>query len=155
MPHSPSAIANEFVRLSGQPLSQMKMQKLAFIANGWNLAIAGEPLINESAEAWDNGPVYREIWDRIRDRGLSADGRVRDYRGDCPTAELSPAESDVINHVWRKYGGMSAFALSDLTHQPGTPWTDTYFWNGRNARIDNDAVRAHYRALALAGRAAA
>lgn len=152
--HAPAAIANAFVDLAGQSLPQMKLQKLAYMAHGWNMAINGEPLIDVQPEAWDNGPVYRDIWNRIRDLRLSPTGKVRDYDGSVPAADLNPREREVIDHVWKKYGGFSAQDLSDMTHMPGTPWTDAYYWDGRNAPIKNGKIAAHYLALAKAGRAA-
>lgn len=150
--YAPAAIANAFVDLAGHSLPQMKLQKLTYIADGWNLAIAGVPLVNVQPEAWDNGPVFRGIWDRIRDLGVTVAGKVRDYDGSVPVAQLSPSEEAVIQHVWRKYGGKSAAELSAMTHQPNTPWTRAYYSKGRNARIPNDDIRAHYLALAQAGR---
>lgn len=32
--HDPRAIANEFLKLNGAPLNQMKLQKLVYIAHG-------------------------------------------------------------------------------------------------------------------------
>ena len=150
-----TAIANEFIKANGGPMPQMKTQKLVFIANGWNLAIANEPLVRDVAEAWDNGPVYRRIWDRIRDHGVYSDGRIVGSRGRPIIAtELTDEEKAVIAHVWNKYGHCSASHLSALTHQAGTPWTRAYWTRGRNATIENADVREHYRSLALAGRAA-
>jgi uncharacterized phage-associated protein len=136
-------------------MPQKKLQKLTFIANGWNLAITNQPLVDEEAEAWDNGPVFRDIWSKIRDLGTDARGQILDY-GRNPVAEnLTPVERQVVEHVWRKYGSFSADTLSDMTHQEGTPWTNAYFGRGRNARIRNDEVREHYRGIALAGRTTA
>lgn len=156
MPEFPSAaIANAFVELNGGPLPQMKLQKLTYIAHGWNLAISGQPLVSDVPEAWDNGPVFRLIWDRIRDFGLTMQGKVRAPSGEVYTAALSPQERAVINHVWNKYRGFSQFDLSDMTHQPGTPWTEAYFGRGRNSPLSNATIRQHYHELALAGRGAA
>lgn len=153
--YHPAAIANAFVDIAGRPLPQMKMQKLTYIADGWNLAIADVPLVNAQPEAWDNGPVFRSIWNRIRDLGTTLTGKVRDYDGEVPEADLTQDEAAVIQHVWRKYGNKTALELSSMTHQPNTPWTRAYFERGRNAIISNDDIRAHYLALAQAGRALA
>lgn len=147
-----AAIANAFVELNGRPLPQMKLHKLVYIANGWNLAIAGQPLTADRPEAWDNGPVFRLIWDRIRDYGLSSAGKIRKPDGGEYSAPLSRDERAVVEHVWNKYKGFGQFALSDMTHQPGTPWTKAYLERGRNAVIKDEDVREHYRQLALAGR---
>lgn len=151
--HHPGAIANEFVELNGGPLPQMKLHKLAYIAHGWNLAVNKEPLISEAPEAWDNGPVFRSIWDSIRDNGMKIDGRVIDDRGRPYDAELTKSEKRIISHTWSKYHRFSQFDLSDMTHRPGTPWTETYFSNGRNAQIPDKLILKHYVKLALAGRA--
>ena len=156
--HSSLAIANEFLRRRADTAwpAQMHIQKLTYIAHGWNLAINGEPLVGEVPEAWDNGPVFRTIWDHIRDFG---------YRGtNCTLANpvtkaeirepLTPAETAIVDHVWAKYGARSAGELSKLTHEPGTPWSKAYFERGRNASLLDDDIKTHYVELALAGRAA-
>lgn len=148
---SPS-IANAFVDLAGHSLPQMKLHKLVYIANGWNLAIANEPLTVDSPEAWDNGPVFRLIWDRIRDFGFDPRGKILKPDAKPYTAALTADQQAVIEHVWNKYKKFNQFELSDMTHQPGTPWTQAYFKGGRNTTIPNEIVREHYRELALAGR---
>jgi len=152
--YSPAAVANAFVDLSSVAMPQMKLQKLTYIADGWNLAISGQPLVDSNAEAWDNGPVFRSIWNRIRDLGTHS-GKIRDYDGSFPQAPFSPQERAVVEHVWRKYGDKSARQLSDLTHQANTPWTRAYYGRGQNAVIPKEDVRTHYLALAQAGRALA
>lgn len=153
--YSPAAIANAFVDLAGHAMPQMKLQKLTYIANGWNLAIAGVPLVDAQPEAWDNGPVFRSIWNRLRDLGPTLRGKVRDYDGSTPEAKLMPEEEAILQHVWNKYGSKTANELSDMTHQPNTPWTKAYYSQGRNAKISNAEIMNHYLALARAGRAIA
>lgn len=147
-----AAIANAFIDLAERPLPQMMLHKLTYMANGWHLAITGEPLVSDKPEAWDNGPVFRLIWDRIRDFGTDKNGKILKSSGKPFAADLSAEEQSVIEHVWRKYKKFSQFALSDMTHQPGTPWTQTYFSRGRNAVIEDDLVREHYVQLARANR---
>lgn len=149
--HSPAAIANAFVDIAGQAMPQMKLQKVTYIADGWNLAIAGVPLTDAQPEAWDNGPVFRSLWNRLRDRGFVG-GKVMDYDGSIPAASLSSQEQAIVNHVWNKYGLKTARELSELTHQPNTPWSQAYYSRGRNASISNESIRTHYLALAQAGR---
>lgn len=42
-------------------ISTMKLQKLLYLSQGWNLAITGRPLFDAEFEAWASGPVCREI----------------------------------------------------------------------------------------------
>ena len=125
--HSAVAIANEFLtrRDSSAWPQQMLIQKLSYIAHGWNLAINGSPLIGETPEAWDNGPVYRDLWDHIRFNGYRGENceLIDPVSGDVVRAELSREEVQVIDHVWQKYGHHRAQDLSRMTHEPGTPWS--------------------------------
>jgi uncharacterized phage-associated protein len=154
--HRATAIANEFLRLRANDSwpQQMLVQKLVYIANGWTLAITGEALVGEDAEAWDNGPVYRSIWDHIRDYGYGKPyNQLIDPNSGSPfSADLSREEMDIIHHVSRKYGPMGAVRLSEITHRPDTPWTKAFFGKGRNSRLDREAIRDHYVNLAMAGR---
>ncbi|NNM57125.1 MAG: SocA family protein [Acidocella sp.] len=135
----------------------MQLQKLVYIAHGWNLAINGEPLVSEMPQAWDNGPVFRKIWNHIRDFGFGSKTKLlEDPINNKPIEEiLSAEESGIIDHVWNKYGRYSGLELSRMTHEQNTPWTNTYFTRGQNASIPNDEIRDHYIQLAMAGRARA
>jgi uncharacterized phage-associated protein len=153
--YDPRAIANEFIALENRPLNQMRLQKLVYIANGWNLAINREPLTDSRIEAWDGGPVYRVIWNHIRDFGFNMKNRwlLTKPDGEPFEANLSDSEKSVIQHVWKRYGGYSGIELSRMTHQEGTPWSNAYFGRGQNAALSQDDIQQHFIELALAGRA--
>lgn len=155
--HDPRAIANEFLKLRANDSwpSQVLLQKLTYMAHGWNLAINGEALVNERPEAWDNGPVFRSIWDHIKQYGYKGPNcELTDPKTNQPIEdELTSEERQVIEHVWRKYGTLPAGYLSDLTHQPDTPWSSAYL-KARNALLSNQDIRDHYVRLGLAGRRA-
>lgn len=132
----------------------MWLQKLVYIAHGWNLAISREPLVSQQPEAWDNGPVFRSLWNHIRDYGID---RVQRLLVDPVTKELiqtdlTDSEASIVDHVWDKYGHYSGHQLSRLTHKPDTPWTKSYLRRGRNAPIPDSETKEHYVQLALAGR---
>lgn len=157
MPDSSISVANEFLkhwRVGAAP-AQMKLQKLVYIAHGWHLAIQGTPLIeDEFPQAWDNGPVFRNLWDAIRLNGyslsLTEPAQVNDRSGNPPQSKLSPNEHKLIEAVWQRYGRYSARELSDMTHMPGTPWTNAYLSVGQNAPIKDPEIRRHYRLLGQA-----
>lgn len=151
--HDPRAIANEFIKLNRGGMEQMKLQKLVYIAHGWNLAINQDPLIEGKIEAWDGGPVMRSIWDHLRDFGYNAvGGLLGRSRSEPFAADLSKSERDVIEHTWRKYSRYSGLQLSEMTHRPGTPWTNAYFGKGRNNSLPNRDIQAHFTEMAIAGR---
>jgi uncharacterized phage-associated protein len=129
--------------------------KWVFNAHGWNLAVNMQPLISEPAEAWDNGPVFRSIWNHIRDFGFDRGTSllVDPATGRPYEAELSVMERDIIDRTWKRYRFFSGQALSRMAHESGTPWTKAYFERGRNSRISDNDTLEYYTKLALAGRA--
>ena len=163
-PYSSAEIANEFLRKS-TGITHMQLQKLVYLANAWNLVINEQPLVSDEAQAWDNGPVFRYLWDHLKSTGSRPVGKLvsmRDHAdldslmgGDNSEpykANLSPEERDLIDHVWKKYRVFNAFELSNMTHQPDTPWTRAYIERGRNSVILNADIIDHFRKLAIAGR---
>jgi uncharacterized phage-associated protein len=154
--HDALAIANEFLKLNGGPMNQMKLQKLVYMAHGWNLAINNAPLVRNAFEAWDGGPVVRTIWNHFRDHYFSkADGLLHPPLSSEPyRARVLPQEMAIITRVWGKYRDYTGLQLSRMTHQPGTPWANTYFRDGRNCELSQDDIKQHFRELAFAGRKA-
>jgi uncharacterized phage-associated protein len=165
MPNLSMAIANEFLRKPGGigVLTQMQLQKLTYIAHGWNLALNGARLVTDELQAWDYGPVFPMLYEHAKFFGKSPINRLITDRDDNKVsffigkneehaspyvAVLTPQEREIIDRVWNRYSRYSAYSLSDLTHKPGTPWYETYFGPGKNSEITDDLVRQHYLTLA-------
>lgn len=161
------AIANEFLAKAGaKGLSQMQIQKLVYFAHGWTLAVTGKPLTSDEPQAWLYGPVYSDLYDHTKFFGKEPINRLLTPDDDDALrffipelahqkpykAELSETESDIIDRVWRRYGHISGGRLSALTHQPGTPWSETYNRGaGKNRTIVNELIEKHF--LDIAARA--
>ncbi|MHB1035361.1 MAG: Panacea domain-containing protein [Pirellulales bacterium] len=136
MSHSARAVANFFLELAKESevqLSPMKLQKLVFFAHGWHLAILGTPLINEQVEAWEFGPVIPSLYHSFKAFGNQpisepahnyriAGGRLHESTPTIPdTPETGPTRA-LLRKVWEVYSPFTATQLSNVTHQPGTPW---------------------------------
>lgn len=162
MSHSSVEIANEFLRLAGGKLTQMQVQKLAYIAHGWNLVVNKEPLISERPEAWQYGPVYPDLYEHTKYFGKDPigreitpdDGMFARFFGSSEKpepaykADLTVGERNVIAAVWKRYGSLSAARLSELTHQPDTPWYEAYSKSGRGTKLEDVSIKEHYLKLA-------
>lgn len=102
-------------------MTTMKLHKLLYYAQAWNLVWDEKPLFNEKIEAWANGPVIRELFNFHR--GLyeisSLDLTVGNW------SKISKAQAENIDEVLSFYGNKSAQWLIDQTHYE-LPW--------RNAR---------------------
>lgn len=148
--------ANELIALSvkeKKPLTHMKIQKLVYISHGWSLFNFEESLTIDNPEAWRLGPVYRLLWNRLQYAGNYAitstiqEDKLLPYPG-AEAGKLKDKGRELINGVLKSYGGLTAFQLSALTHQQGTPWRDIYGkGEGRDEQIPADLIGEHFGAL--------
>ena len=95
-------------------MTAMKLQKLVYYSQAWSLVWDEAPLFDEPIEAWANGPVVRDLYNRHQGQF-----KVNSWRGD--PGKLSDTQQETILKVLEFYGGMSSQALSDLTHSE-KPW---------------------------------
>ena len=54
---------------AGDVISNLKLQKLVYYAQGFTLAVTGKPLFNEEIEAWQHGPVVPDLYHKYKDHG--------------------------------------------------------------------------------------
>jgi len=165
MPHESKAIANYFLRLAerdGTTLSPMKIQKLVYFAHGWHLAIYNDPLIDDTVEAWEFGPVIPTLYHDFKKYGngriteqaaklvitKSDDWRKSSFRYENPELKDSQTET-FLDVIWEKYKAFSAVQLSNLTHLPDSPWSEVYSKNvGRkNVDIPDEQIKAYFEKL--------
>lgn len=96
-------------------MSAMKLQKLVYYAHAWHLVWEDRPLFSNPIEAWANGPVVYELYDRHRGRFLVDDWSLGD------PSRLDDGERSTVDAVLDFYGDKSAAWLSELTHSED-PW---------------------------------
>lgn len=114
-------VASYFVRLDedndDRSITNMKLQKLAYYAQGFYLALYDEPLFNERIEAWIHGPVVPELYHTFKDHGYNP----IILRTDDPWNKFNDKQREVIEEVYRTFGQYSAWRLRDMTHEE-PPW---------------------------------
>ena len=143
--YSAMTIAESIIRNhpAGLPtLSPMKLQKLIYYAHGWCLALTGEPLVDEHFEAWDYGPVISSLYHRLKGYG-NTQIPLEQIRHAEPVGDKTTA---LLDAIIRKYGKYSALELSDMTHQPGSPWAVSRK-PGTNAIISNETIMNSFKLL--------
>lgn len=159
MTHSSLAIANEFLKRAqaeGKELTQMHVQKLVYIAHGWNLATNNEPLIDEQFQAWDYGPVAPGLYQALKRYGAGPVTRLIRKGDDTPwptddgdepvSAQLLPSELRSIDQVWAEFKDFAAFQLSALTHQGRSPWVQAHRLQ-RSGPISNNSIQQYFSEL--------
>jgi len=153
--YSSLAIANEFLKRAektGANLTHMQLQKLVYLAHGWNLAVNGEPLVEDDVEAWDYGTVFRKLYDALKIYGGRPITSRLKWGDDTPfgyegateaCVDLDTKEKDVVDKVWELYGSFPAFKLSALTHADDGPWRKN-FQAGRNKVIPEGEICEYF-----------
>ncbi len=155
---TPLQVSNAFVERYGQEsfLTHMKLQKLVFYANGWNLGVTNQALVDERPQVWRYGPVFRTLYNAMTGYGnqrIEQPLRSNPFSNEVPTiARDDSYDSRLIDWIWQRYGGYSALALSDQTHAPGTPWRTIAerhnFAVPFNTDMPDDLVQAYFAQLA-------
>jgi uncharacterized phage-associated protein len=144
-------VANRLLELAnadGRELTPMQILKLVYIAHGWNLALHGRALIDQPVEAWQYGPVIRDLYNAMKGFGGGAvRGPLRAGYG-AHAENLTPSEEDLLGQVYRLYGHMNGVALSRITHASNTPWQQVYTPNVHGTIIPMDLIADHYQRLA-------
>lgn len=156
--YRPEAIANYFLDLAskeGEKIDPLKIQKLVYFAHGWNLAIYDKPLISEPVEAWRFGPVISDLYQAFKHYGnepITAKAEKYDftrapYRRFAPEIpETDMATRMLVKKVWDAHKVYTGIQLSNVTHQPGTPWANT--WGKKNTSyIPDEEIKAYFKGL--------
>ena len=98
-------------------ITTWKLQKLVYFSQAWSSVWDDEALFSETIEAWANGPVCPDLYDKHR-----GDFKITSLPAGNPDA-LTASQKDTINCVVRHYGQRSSQYLSELTHKED-PWIE-------------------------------
>ena len=126
-------VARTFLKIGkrdDRKFTNIQLQKLTFLAHGWSFPFLDDPLVHEPVEAWQYGPVFRDLYNSLKRYGSnivpnvpkSFSELVANITGD---STLSEEEENLIEFVYSKYGDLSAGQLVTLTHKKDSPWYRT------------------------------
>lgn len=137
------------MRADGRRVTLMQIIKLVYLADGWALALLGKPLSKHSPQAWQYGPVFPTVYKAFKRFGS---GAITDAASDPATGvevseEFASDEISLIEQVVDSYGKYHAFKLSEMMHQPRTPWTVTFEKSGPYAEIPIQLIAEHFNQL--------
>ncbi len=131
------------------PIDAMKLQKLAYYCQAWHLAITAEPLFSNDVEAWKDGPVVRELFNRHKGARSVSSWPYGDRHS------LPYEKQQLIELVCAEYDPLKGDELSDRTHDE-PPWTitrgDLPPNMGSNRVIDRSLMAEYFRGQMLGGR---
>lgn len=125
-------------KAEGELISNLKLQKLLYYAQGVHLAIHDQPLFPEAIVAWDHGPVVECVYHEYKKHRDGAIPRPTDV----DFGVYTPEERETLDEVYQVFGQFSAWKLRNMTHDE-PPWKDAY----RGSVITHDSMKTHFKTL--------
>lgn len=136
-----------FSRVHGDPISNLKLQKLLYYAEGWYLAFYGKSLFSEDIQAWPRGPVVYSVWKHF------SGYRWRPISRPIEMPKMPNRIQQHIEGLMEAYGDLSAYTLERMTHQE-RPWLEARkgLKDGQrsNRVISRETMRTFFSELASA-----
>lgn len=136
-----------FDREAGDNITNMKLQKLLYYAQGFHAAMhGGAALFPEPIEAWQYGPLVPPVYETYKAFGSEAIQPPADFDRGGYLPEIAEL-LDAVNEVYGQYG---ASGLCKLSHTE-TPWINA--WQlGKTTPIPLEAITPYFERLVAAGR---
>lgn len=147
------AVANFIIakgREEGIPIRHLRLQKLVYFCFAWYAGNKGEPLFDEDIEAWQLGPVVRDLYVEFKDYGsapITKPGTALDWATFETTTPKVPDDlADDLLSVWESYKNKRDAWLVEATHKPQEPWTMVANERGTSGKppIPFDLIRRKY-----------
>lgn len=149
-PHTASAVAKWFLARNriaenedgAECISNLKLQKLLYYAQGCFLAVTDLPLFNDDIVAWQHGPVVESVYQIYRHNGANG----IEFKEDFDFSFFSKEENDLLSEVYDVFGQYSAWKLRNMTHEED-PWKETPL----NSIIPIEKIKTYFKKEYLAG----
>lgn len=104
-----------FAHEHGSFVSNLKLQKLLYYAQGWHLALFDCPLFEDRFEAWVHGPVVRSLYGRFKGHGY------KNIDDEVETPALPEETEEFLRELYAEYFSLDAYELELMTHRE-SPW---------------------------------
>ena len=116
-------------------ITNLKLQKLLYYAQGYFLAKKDTPLFEEDFLAWEHGPVIRKIYDKYKGNGANGIKYDSDFKID-----IDKETERILEEVYNEYGQYTAWKLRNMTHEE-EPWKTT----PRNEIISKEKIKDYFK----------
>ncbi len=125
-------IARFFIKKSSDEddcITNLKLQKLLYYAQGFHLALFDKPLFEEDIEAWTHGPVVPDVYHEYKKYGKNP-LPAENIKVDDVVGKLTDEQFNFLNEIWSVFGQYSPWKLRNMTHEE-EPWMN----NEKNASV--------------------
>jgi uncharacterized phage-associated protein len=143
-PYPAQTIAKWFIawaEAEDEELSNLKLQKLLYYAQGHHLATRHQRLFTDGIQAWSHGPVVPDVYHEYKDF-KNASIKLPDT-DPFTWEDVDSATADFLSQVWNTYGGFSAGRLRNMTHEE-SPWKSHWTPDGRAVIIPAEEIGEYF-----------
>ena len=137
---------NEIEEEPYEKITNLKLQKLLYYAQGISLALYDTPLFYQDIEAWPHGPVVREVYEKYSDNKGNPINIVMDTNDESTIERLEQNNkyNNILNLAYNNFAIYTAWQLRNMTHEDGTPWDITQKTKGLFKVIENQQIRDYF-----------
>lgn len=128
---------------SAWKLSNLSIQKAAFLCQLFYMGETNSPLFIEDFEAWDYGPVQPKLYHRLKMFG-SDPVKPMSYLRDVRLPDERATR--IVNEVAELAKNVSPGKLVEITHWKDGAWAKYYKTGSRGIVIPKSEIRAEYAA---------
>lgn len=126
-------------------ITQMKLHKLLYYAQGVFLAMFNKRLFDEEMLAWTHGPVVRSIYDKYQGiRELGTENLDEEQLSDYQTLAGNDNTRVILEVVYETYGKYSAGQLRNMTHEE-TPWKEAWKSGNGSEPLKDETVTKYFK----------
>jgi uncharacterized phage-associated protein len=115
----------KFAIEDNEPMTQIKILKLIYFANGVQLVLKKEKLITEDFTAWTYGPVIESVYNKTKIYGAKPIESMFNHYEPI----LEQEDTDAFKSIYNTYMQLKhyePFQLVNLTHKIGGAWDKAY-----------------------------
>lgn len=105
----------------GDGISNLKMQKLVYYAQGFYSALFDKNLFDDDICAWTHGPVVEDLYHHYKEYGNKSIDLPTNFK--VSSLNLDKKELEFIEEVFEVFGLYSAWGLRNMTHEE-SPWNN-------------------------------
>lgn len=129
--------------LSGWKISNLRLQKLLYIAHMYHIGDGHGELIDENFEAWIYGPVEPELYRYVRGYGKDP---IRNVFMLHKGATEDSSEYTYLKDVIEATKELDSYVLVSFTHWEEGAWHKVYSRGKRNGIITTKLIMDEYNA---------
>lgn len=102
-------------------MSNLKLQKLVYYAQGLHLILYGDSLFPDKIKAWEHGPVVPQLYHEYKSHGSRGIPKEESFR----VKNIKKSIRAFLDEIYTVFGQFSALRLREITHSDEC-WKDAF-----------------------------